>query len=390
MKYTRQYLGHLSRVNNPAVIDEILADTSLTSAERKSALENLESAHTTHRRALQLRASAGADGAQGAGANLSGGVVTKSVERGGSPFAFAEDDLRGLHQAVVSRSSMAIKAFSTADSLLPAQLAPQVLGPVHENRLLDKLPTQPISAPSYEYIRHHSTTGAAAIVAEGAAKPEIVLNTDTLIATVQKIACHGAVSWEQLRDWDTFVGYVQAELARQLIDVENAELLNGAGTTGHLTGLLATSGALTHDHSADATGVTALDAIEMSIAAMRVGAALAEPDLLVLHPTTWSAIRRSKDSQNRYLVAPDPTADEANSVWGVEVLVTTVLAAGAGALLDTKKFGKVLVRDGLTMQTGTNNDDFTKNLVRFICEERLALAVERPAAVLSITNLPTS
>ena len=128
----------------------------------------------------------------------------------------------------------------------------------------------------------------------------------------------------------------------------------------------------------------------MSIAAMRVGAALAEPDLLVLHPTTWSAIRRSKDSQNRYLVAPDPTADDANSVWGVEVLVTTVMAAGAGTLIDTKKFGKVLVREGLTLQTGSANDDFTKNLVRFVCEERLAPAVEPPAALLSITGLPTS
>jgi HK97 family phage major capsid protein len=128
----------------------------------------------------------------------------------------------------------------------------------------------------------------------------------------------------------------------------------------------------------------------MSISAMRVGAALAEPNLAVLHPTTWSAVRRSKDSQNRYLVAPGPTADEANSVWGVHVLVTTQIAAGTGLLIDTTNFGKILVREGLTMQTGTNNDDFTKNLVRFVCEERIAPAVERPAALLSITNLPTS
>ena len=34
---------------------------------------------------------------------------------------------------------------------------------------------------------------------------------------------------------------------------------------------------------------------------------------------------------------------------------------------------------------GTNNDDFTHNIVRFVGEERLALAVKRPAAVLSLT-----
>jgi hypothetical protein len=72
------------------------------------------------------------------------------------------------------------------------------------------------------------------------------------------------------------------------------------------------------------------------------------------------------------------------------VLVTTTMAAGAGVLIDTRKFGNVYLREGLTLQTGTNNDDFTKNIVRFDGEERLALAVKRAAALLSITGLPTS
>jgi hypothetical protein len=44
-------------------------------------------------------------------------------------------------------------------------------------RLLDYLPTQSISAPSLEVIVHSSSTGAPAPTAEGAAKPEVVLNT---------------------------------------------------------------------------------------------------------------------------------------------------------------------------------------------------------------------
>ena len=90
------------------------------------------------------------------------------------------------------------------------------------------------------------------------------------------------------------------------------------------------------------------------------------------------------------LTAPDPTEGAASTLWGVEVLVTTTLAAGAGVLLDTRKFGRVLVREGLSIRTGSNNDDFTHNIVRFVAEERLQLAVERPAALLSITGLPTS
>jgi hypothetical protein len=70
--------------------------------------------------------------------------------------------------------------------------------------------------------------------------------------------------------------------------------------------------------------------------------------------------------------------------------VTTAQAAGTGLLIDSTKFGRVLIREGITVHTGTNNDDLTKNIVRFVMEERLVLAVERPAAVLAISNLPTA
>lgn len=355
----------------------------ITDAEFSAFMDEAERQADNYSRALKWR-NAGHDAAAGA-------VATKAVATGRdvAPLAFADESLQAMHAAVTSRQSLRVKAFNTAEGLLPAQLVGQVLGPVHETRLLDRLPVQATTAPSIEYVRHLSTTGSPAVVAEGAAKPELVMVVDRLVATAQKLAAHTAVSYEILSDWTGFVGYVQGELFRQIIDVENAELLNGDGTSGHLTGLLHTSGILSHAVDT-AHSETALDAIEVSIATMRTGPALAEPDLLVLNPVTWSAIRRSKDSQGRYLTAPDPTADEANSCWGVDVLVTTTMAAGAGALIDTRKFGNVHLREGLSLQTGTNNDDFTKNLTRFVGEERLALAVQRPAAVLSLTGLPTS
>ena len=128
----------------------------------------------------------------------------------------------------------------------------------------------------------------------------------------------------------------------------------------------------------------------MSIAQLRTGAALAEANLLFLQPTTWSALRRIKTTYGQFIVTPDPTAAEANQLWGVQVLRTTQITAGAGLLLDTNKFGFVVVREAISLRTGTNDDDFTRNLVRWISEERLELAIERPAAVLSISGFPTS
>jgi HK97 family phage major capsid protein len=241
-------------------------------------------------------------------------------------------------------------------------------------------------APSIEYIRHTSTTGTPALVAEGAEKPELVMNTDKVVLPMEKVAAHVGIGWESISDFPAFLTYTTSELFREIVNVENLELLSGDGTAGHLTGILHTSGILAH-----ATGsATALDSIESSIALLRNGPALAETNLAVISPTTWSAIRQSKDDQHRYLVTPNPLADTAKSIWGVEVLVTTQIADGTAALIDTSKIGRVYVREPLRLTMGWANDDFTRNVTRFIGEGRLNVAVERPAAVCTVTGLPTA
>ncbi len=314
---------------------------------------------------------------------------TKAMKRG-RPLEFDQAQLKGMHQAVLSRQSFQIqtKDFNSPVSQLPAQLYPTVLGPIHENRLMERLPTLPIEAPSLEYIRHTGTTGVPAVTAEGAVKPELVFAIDKLIATPLKVACHAATSWETMTDMESFVGYMQNEVFKEIEDTENNELLNGTGA-GHIPGFLQTTGIVTHDASTDTgSNVSSLDSVEIAIAKMRTSAALAEPDMLIVHPLTWSAMRRIKSTTGFFLIAPDPTRDEVNKLWGMDVIVTVKQAEGVGLLLDNSKWGHVIVREALSMRTGTDSDDFTRNLVRFVMEERFTLAVERPTAVCEITNLP--
>jgi len=148
-----------------------------------------------------------------------------------APLGFTSDQLQAMHAAMSSKSSYAIKtkAYFTVDALLPPDLQPSVVGPQYEGRLLDHLPIFPTNAPSIEYIRHTSTTGAPAITAEGAQKPELVFVTDSIVVAAQKIAAHAAISWESMTDYDAFTSYFTDELQRQVVNVENDELLNGAG-----------------------------------------------------------------------------------------------------------------------------------------------------------------
>ncbi len=197
------------------------------------------------------------------------------------------------------------------------------------------------------------------------------------------------MSWEIINDWPAFQTYAGVELYKQIIDVENDQLLNGTGTGLNMTGFFATPGILTEDATSVAPD-TGIDHIEQAIAMLRTGPALAVANLLVLHPTSWSALRRTKDGFDRYLVGPDPTADEANQIWGVPVLSTTACPVGKGLLLDTTRFGYVGVREPLSMRVGYAGDDLTNNILRTVGEERLVLCVTRPAAILAISNLPAA
>ena len=323
-----------------------------------------------------------------------------------APLQFGDEQLRRLQTAAQRGESARVETrdFSSSEALLPAGLFPGIVGAQHESRLLDRLPGVLMETSSIEFIRHISTSGEAGATAEGALKPELILHTDALTAVAVKIAAHTATSYEVMSDHVAFADYVNSELARQVVDIENLLLLQGGdaaviGSTGTtvepagpsgMTGFLSTPGILHHNAAAD-TGadIQSLDSIEIAIAEMRIGPALATPNLLVLAPNTWSAMRRIKDGQNRYLVAPDPTTDEAQQLWGVEVLTTTEMPSGKGLLLDTAKCGYVGIREPLSLRLGFSGDDFSRNLIRTVCEERLVLAVTRPPAVMLVEGLPT-
>jgi HK97 family phage major capsid protein len=315
---------------------------------------------------------------------------------GRSPSVVPDDArCRQLYNKAMTGESVIMKDFNdTVEAVIPPQLASWITEAIHERRLLDRLPSTATEAPSFRIARHISTTGAAAIVQEGQPKPEVKLNLDHIDLVMKKIACHTAESWEVLQDLDVFTRYVQQELPLRLIETENHQLLYGRGDSfNELLGFWSTPSVLLHDctPSAMAASKTAyLDDIEESIEQLRSGPALAEPNLFVTSPSTWSALRRVKDDLNRYILAADPSQDEVNSIWGIPVLVTTKAVPGDGFLLDTTKFGRAIIREGLSVRQGTDSDDFTRNLLRWVWEERLNLACERPSAVLLLSALPVT
>jgi len=189
------------------------------------------------------------------------------------------------------------------------------------------------------------------------------------------------------------------------MSAENQRLLSGSGSGGQMTGLFNVSRILTHNHSSDPSGWTALDAIGDSIVQMRTASGvLAAPDLLIVSPQVWGALRRLKSTTGEFLIRRDVDTAGAlvregeatgptDNLWGIPTLVTTDVDpsnVGQASLIDTTKFGYAVIREGLTMRAGFSEDDFVRNLQRYVFETRLNITVVCPQCVLALSNLPTS
>lgn len=325
-------------------------------------------------------------GAQGKNGML-GYRGTKSI--GNAPAAtMTDDDISNLYDSIKSGQNRRVEmkdASTVTNGQQPAQLLPNIVGLRHEpTRILSHIPTTSMDAPSIEFISHVSTTGTATTVLPGGLKPSVTMNTIMTILTAKKIAVTTPLDDEIIQDFDTFRQYVQTELPNLIIDQENYQLLNGDGVDPDLLGLLNQSGILTRAKGSEIQ----IDTLQSAMADLRVGATYVGADNIVIHPTTWSKIVQLKDSTGKYYLDPNPTAEEASSLWGVPVLQTTAIAQGTALVANLAQGVTGFVRQGLILNSSnSNNDDFQRNRTLFLAEERLNIGVQRPSAISKVTGL---
>lgn len=373
---------------------ETVSNPNLTNAQKKTVLDQIDvdlKAHsqtiTVHDQASRLM-SGGSSLGSDEGMAFGSRSFASSLKSGRVPrLVIGEEETKALFNAANTKQAMRIETKAAMDpaALLPAQLLPGIVGFAHEPvRVLDYVPATPMSGPSIDFISHTSTTGAPGMVAKGGTKPEVEFNTAATILSARKIAGWCSLFDEDLADFPQFTAYLQNELIRVVTDVENTQVLTGDGTGQNLLGLLNVSGILTRAKATD----TNLDACEQAIADLRVGAAFVEPDTIVIHPTSWSIIRRSKDSQLRYLLNADPSSLEANSLWGIRVLATTAMPVGTALFANLEQGAQAFIRQGFTIEmSNQSGTSFTTNTTVVRAEERLALGSPRPAALLKLTGI---
>ena len=124
---------------------------------------------------------------------------------------------------------------------------------------------------------------------------------------------------------------------------------------------------------------------------LRIGAAFATANLVAMHLTKWTYLRSQKDTMGRYLLTPDPVTGQVNTIWGAKVITNTKIATGTAIVMDRSQAVLARTRMGLTIEiNGYGDTQWSTNAVSSRAEERIAIGVQKPAAICIFTGLAAS
>lgn len=317
---------------------------------------------------------------------LAGGGLAGAKER--QPASWGErftsecgDELSQLSEKSTGRVELTMKntigsGLTEAGALdSPARDEPSLL-PKRRLTIRSLMNVISISSGMVEYASQTTAPTAGAAVAEKASKPESDFDFELKQVSVKTIAHWVKATRQILDDAPQLRDVIDTELKQGLALAEEAQILAGDGTGANLSGLITNSTAFS-----DPLSLSSPTMIDQLGAAILQNALAEFPATgIVVHPADWWRMRLLKDTDGKYLLG-DPLKDVMPSLFGLPVVPTQAMTIDKFLVADFRSCGTLYDRWSPRVEAGYVNDDFTKNLVTLLAEERIAMAVKQSNAI---------
>jgi HK97 family phage major capsid protein len=266
-------------------------------------------------------------------------------------------------------------------------------GPV----VADLMGSGTIAGNAVTYLVEGAVEGGFATLLEGAAKPQMhFVDPTTVTDALKKIAAWFDMSDEMTEDLPFFVSEINNRAMYLLAMFEENQLLNGLGTGSTVRGLLNRSGIQTEVSAAGGpAGDDGPKSLFRAMTKVQTATGLSA-DGIIINPTDYQAIRLMVDANKQYIGGGPFTGQYGVGgvplqppLWGLSTVVTAAVAAGTAVVAAFKPAATVYRKGGVRVES-TNSDaaKFTSNIITTRIEERIALAVRLPAAVVKVTFTP--
>lgn len=266
----------------------------------------------------------------------------------------------------------------------------------------DVLVNAQTSSDAITFMEESGFTNSAAEVAEatatngvgltGGVKPESALTFTETTVPVRWIAHWMPLTRQLLEDLPAMRSYVEERLVTGLRRREDNQLLNGNGTAPNISGILNNSGIQTLDGTYftanPVVGVgTARENFDRTLRAKTLiqTVAKAQASFVVVNPGAYERMQSFADANGQYYAGGPFSAGGVPTLWGLPVVQSENIANNRALVGDGLMAAIFDRHDARIYTTDSHADFFIRNLIVILAEERLALAVFRPAAFAHVT-----
>ena len=228
-------------------------------------------------------------------------------------------------------------------------------------------------------------TNNAATVAENPSspKPQSDLGYALANAPTRTIAHFIMASKQILADAPQLQSMIDNRLRFGLAYMEDIQLLNGDGTGTNLSGLNTNAIPYVQPTGVSVTNETMIDRLRLAM--LQTTLALFPATGIVLNPIDWASIELKKDSTNRYLWG-NPSGLLGPTIWSLPIAESLAEPQNNFLVGAFKYAAQIFDREDANVLVSTEDrDNFVKNMVTILAEERLALAIYRPQALIKGT-----
>lgn len=315
--------------------------------------------------------------AQAIDAELKNGALKNMVEGGTNA---ARMEIKAVADMTMSSAFTGVIAGET--------IVPDIkFDPTRSTHIRTLIPNGSTDAQTIRFIKETGGEGAPAATSQGSTLPQMDLDLAATSVNVEKIGTFLRVTEEMLADTPQLTSYLSARVPSKVLEKEDAEILNGDGSSPNLDGLFTDGAAFVTSSSANFyQSVESANEYDVLVAALdQLAESNYQADTILLNPLDFHKIVLLKSTANEYL-RNQIIAGVQPAILGVPIVLNTAVTSGKFMVGNMAVATQLWVRDGLGIEfSREDSTNFRDGFVTVRAQERVALTNYQPNAIVQGT-----
>ena len=249
------------------------------------------------------------------------------------------------------------------------------------------IPNGSTDSQTIRFPKESAYDDGAAATAQGSTLGQSDFDVTATSVNVEKIGTFMRITEEMLADTPQLTSYLSARVPSKVLSKEDAEILNGDGSSPNLDGLFTDGAAFVTSSSANFyQSIESANEYDVLIAALdQLAASNYQADSILLNPVDFHRIVLLKSTANEYL-KNQVIQGVQPAIMGVPITLNTAVTAGKFLVGNLSQATQLWIRDGLGVEfSREDSTNFRDGFVTVRAQERIALTNYQPNAIVQGT-----